>query len=106
MRLIKKIRVTIRGNKFLRFMTNKFVIVAAIFLFKILIWDSNNFVDWLRSMKIVREQEEQKIYYQEAIKQTNERLNELSSNRDSLEKFAREQYLFHEPDEQVFVIKD
>lgn len=34
-----------------------------------------------------------------------EKLNELNSNRDSLEKFAREQYLFKKEDEDIFIIE-
>ena len=51
------------------------------------------------------DQEIQKRYYKEAIKATEEKLNELSSNKDSLEKFAREQYLFKEIDEDIFIVE-
>jgi cell division protein FtsB len=57
-------------------------------------------------MKDVAAQERQKNYYKESIRQTDEKLKELKSNKDSLEKFAREQYFFHEPDEDLFIIED
>ena len=53
----------------------------------------------------LKEQERQKLYYKEEIKKTEEKLDELNSNVDSLEKFAREQYLFHKPDEDLYIIK-
>ena len=53
----------------------------------------------------VSEQNRQKEYYQELIRTTDEKLNELSSNRDSLEKFAREQYFFKEQDEEIFIVE-
>jgi len=53
----------------------------------------------------VSEQESQKRYYKEAIKAMDEKLNELNSNKDSLEKFAREQYLFKEDDEDIFIVE-
>ena len=55
-------------------------------------------------MGTVAQQERQKEYFKEAIKVTDEKLKELTSNKDSLEKFAREQYLFHEKDEEIFLV--
>ena len=70
----------------------------------VLFIDTSNIFVWFGDMGTVAQQERQKEYFKEAIKVTDEKLKELESNKDSLEKFAREQYLFHEPDEEVFVI--
>ena len=85
---------------------NKYFIVTFLFLVWILFFDTNNLISWYKDLKQLAWQNRQKVYYQEAIKQTDEKLNELASNKDSLEKFAREQYLFHEAGEDVYVIED
>ena len=72
----------------------------------ILFFDTNNLISWYKDLKQLAWQNRQKVYYKEAIKQTDEKLQELASNKDSLEKFAREQYLFHEAGEDVYVIED
>ena len=51
-------------------------------------------------------QERQIEYYNREIKSIDEKLQELSSNKDSLEKFAREQYYFHEEDEDLYIIEE
>lgn len=67
-------------------------------------FDSNNLIDWSKVVLNISEQESQKKYYIQEIKSIEEKLNELTSNRDSLEKFAREQYMFKEDSEDVFIV--
>lgn len=67
-------------------------------------FDSNNLIDWSKVVINISEQESQKNYYKQEIKSIEEKLNELTSNRDSLEKFAREQYMFKEDSEDVFIV--
>lgn len=69
-------------------------------------FDANNLIRWSKIIINIGEQESQKRYYKEAIKSMDEKLNELSSNKDSLEKFAREQYLFKEDDEDIYIVEE
>lgn len=75
------------------------------FLIWVSFFDSNNLIEWSRVIFNIGKQESQKEYYKESIKQTEEKLQELSSNRDSLEKFAREQFMFKEDDEDIFIVE-
>jgi len=84
---------------------NKYFIVTFLFVVWIMFFDTNNLISWYKDLKQLAWQNRQKVYYKEAIKQTDEKLQELASNKDSLEKFAREQYLFHEAGEDVYVIE-
>ena len=84
---------------------NKYFIATAVFVVWITFFDANNLIDLFRVVRHVGEQETQKEYYEELIKSAEEKLNELSSNRDSLEKFGREQYFFKESDEEVFILE-
>ena len=102
--LIGKVKTVLGESKVFKFIRNKYVIATTFFLVWVLFIDTNNIFVWMNDLKTVSSQEKQKEYYREAIKQTDEKLNQLTSNKDSLEKFAREQYLFHQKDEEVFVI--
>ena len=90
----------------LKLLKNKYLIVAVVALAWILFFDSNNIYSWMLDRRLVRNQEAQKECYRSQIKNLDEKLNELSSNKDSLEKFAREEYLFHEPDEDIYIFPD
>ena len=98
------IKRKLKESKVLKVAGNKYFLVTVFFLVWIFFIDTSKVFVWLNDMGTVASQERQKEYYKEAIKVTEEKLNELESNKDSLEKFAREQYLFHEADEEVFVI--
>lgn len=93
-------------SRFVAVLKNKYILATFFFIVWILFFDSNNLFTWYSDLREVAAQEKQKKYYRESIRRTDEMLKELSSNRDSLEKFAREQYLFHKDDEDVFVIKE
>ena len=103
-KLIGKVKTVLGESKVFKFIRNKYVLATTFFLVWVLFIDTNNIFVWMNDLKTVAQQEKQKEYYREAIRQTDEKLNQLTSNKDSLEKFAREQYLFHEKDEVVFVI--
>lgn len=103
-KLIGKVKTVLGESKIFKFIRNKYVLATTFFLVWVLFIDTNNIFVWMNDLKTVASQEKQKEYYREAIRQTDEKLNQLTSNKDSLEKFAREQYLFHEKDEEVFII--
>ena len=50
------------------------------------------------------ELEDEKVYYQIEIEKTKSDLEELTSDMNSLERFAREKYLMKRDNEEVFVI--
>jgi cell division protein FtsB len=75
-----------------------------VFLVWLLIFDNNSLIDRVRYLKILHDMEEEKQYYLERIEEDSRRLNELKTDRDNLEKFAREQYFMKKENEDVFVI--
>lgn len=93
-----------KKKNLLRIITDKYVIVTFIFAVIVLFVDRNNVIDWagnyfkaIRQERIIRQ-------YRNDIDILDEKLRELTSDKDSLEKFAREQYYFHKKDEEVFII--
>ena len=88
----------------MRGLRNKYLMAVLVFLVWLLIFDNNSLIDRVRYLKILHEMEEEKEYYLERIEEDSRRLNELKTDRDNLEKFAREQYFMKKENEDVFVI--
>lgn len=87
-----------------RIISNKYVVALLIFIVWVTFFDRNNLIRWAKVNLNISGQRREIRYYQKEIESTEEKLNELSSNLDSLEKFAREQYYFHQEDEVVFIV--
>ncbi len=87
-----------------RFIRNKFVLTGVIFFAWILVFDRNNLIDRHKYNKELKQMELEKEYYLERIAEDSKKLNELKTNDENLEKFAREQYLMKKPDEDIFLI--
>lgn len=83
---------------------NKYVLTTAIFLLWMILFDSSNLIDVYSEYRKIKRFEQEKEYYLEKITNDKNRLNELQTNNENLEKFAREQYLMKKPDEDIFVI--
>jgi cell division protein FtsB len=83
---------------------NKYIITALIFIVWIAFIDENNWVERGQNLKELRQLHKDKNYYIEQLEKDAERLKELKTNDENLEKYAREQYLMKEEDEVVFVI--
>ena len=83
---------------------NRYVLTFLVFLTWIGFFDQNNLLERNKLANRIDELEQQKVHYQEEIKQNKQRIKELQSNPENLEKFAREQYLMKKPDEEIFVV--
>jgi len=66
----------------------------------------NNLVHWVGAKIDIVHQEKQIKAYQEDIERMDRRIKMLTSDRDTLEKFARERFLFAEPGDDVFLIDE
>ena len=84
---------------------NKYFIVGLIFLVWICFFDTNNVWQMLRSRRTLRSQRQQIEFYEREIQKMDRKLEQLQSERDSLEKFAREEYYYLQDGEEVYVIK-
>ena len=83
---------------------NKYVLTIAVFSIWMLFFDQNNAVDRLRMGSEIRQLEDDREYYLEQIQKDSARLSELTTNKENLEKYAREQFLMKKSDEDVFVV--
>jgi cell division protein DivIC len=79
-----------------------------LFSFFFLIWmlfiDTNDFYTQFKLNQKRKNLESQKEYYQEKISQVKEERDELFSNGQRLEKYAREKYLMKKETEDLFII--
>jgi cell division protein FtsB len=84
---------------------NKYVIATIVFLIIIGFVDRNNSIVLFRSLSTISDQNRQKLYYRNATDATTEKINQLTSNSDTLEMFAREQYYFQKDSEVVYLLE-
>lgn len=83
---------------------NKYVLTIAVFAIWMLFFDQNNMVDRIKMSLEIRQLEDDREYYQEQIQKDSARLSELTTNKENLEKYAREQFLMKKKNEDVFVV--
>ena len=85
---------------------NKYLISTLVFGFWLIFFDQFNLVDRYQSLHVMRQLQRDKAYYEKKIKEDTQQLKELKTNRENLEKFAREQYLMKKDNEDIFVFVD
>ena len=85
---------------------NKYFVTALAFVIWITIFDENNLIERYKLSRRIREYNKQIEHYSNEIEQNNRKLKELKSNKENLEKFAREEYLMKKDDEVLFVVVD
>jgi cell division protein DivIC len=93
-----------RDSFIMRGLRNKYLMAVLVSLVWLLVFDSNSLIDRVRYLNTLHDMEEEKQYYLERIEEDSRRLNELKTDRENLEKFAREQYFMKKENEDVFVI--
>jgi cell division protein FtsB len=87
------------------FLKSFFFLFTLVFLFWMLFLDANNLGLQVKLSRKLNELEKEKQFYQEKIKEVEKDREELLSDDELLEKFAREKYLMKKPDEDVYVIE-
>lgn len=70
----------------------------------VLVFDRNDAWTTFKNSRELSRMHEQKAWYSSEIERTKEQLHELSSDKDLLEKFARERYLMKRDNEDIFVL--
>lgn len=66
--------------------------------------DSNDFSSMLKLRKKISELNTDLVYYDEKIKEVDQKRKEVFGNKKLQEKFAREKYFMKRADEEVYVI--
>jgi cell division protein DivIC len=92
------------ADKIPQFLRNKYFLTITIFIVWITLLDTNNLIDRYRQMSELRKLRQEREYYQKKIDEEKSKLNELKTDNDNLEKFAREQYKMKKKDEDLYII--
>jgi cell division protein DivIC len=93
-----------RDSIIMKSLRNKYLMAVLVFLVWLLIFDNNSLIDRVKYLNTLNAMKDEKQYYLERIDEDSRRLNELKTDRDNLEKFAREEYFMKKENEDVFVI--
>ena len=94
------------GKLIKRIFLNKYLLVLVVFGVFITFFDEYNLISrWNTNRKIAQLEQEIK-FHKEEIESNKQKMAELQSSDENLEKFAREQFLMKKDDEDVFIIKE
>ncbi len=91
-------------NNIPSWMKSRYVLVGTAFLTWMLFFDNNSFVDQFQLKRQLGKLEDEKEFYQKEIVSIDETKKALFTDKSTLEKFAREEYLMKKDNEVVYVI--
>jgi cell division protein FtsB len=96
----------ITGKRLKFLLLNKYVIVFVSFAVFVTFFDEHNLIHRFETQQKTHEMEKELKFYQEEMKATKQKKNELQSSDENLEKFAREKYLMKNKNEDIFIINE
>jgi cell division protein FtsB len=91
-------------NRLLELLRNKYFLSVIAFVVWMLFFDKNDILAQYEFKSQVNKLQEEKDFYVKEIETVKKDLNELSTNLNTAEKFAREKYFMKKDNEDVFVI--
>lgn len=91
-------------NRVPNWLKNRYILTTLGFLLWMLVIDQNDFISQWKLNRQLDDLEDRRVYYEQEIEETRDRLEELLGDDNKLEKFAREKYLMKKDDEVIFVI--
>ncbi len=91
-------------NKLPAFLKNKYLIATLLFAAWMVFFDRNSLMQRKKYNQTLKEQEKIKDFYLGEIEKDSLTLHALSSDTESLIRFAREEFLMKKAEEDVYVI--
>ena len=82
------------------------VVTTTLFLGSWLIGPGNTIIKWIKAGNEISDQKRQMEIYRQQIEDMDESIEALKTDKDSLEKFARERFNFAAPGEDVYIIEE
>ncbi|WP_295718398.1 septum formation initiator family protein [Mucilaginibacter sp.] len=99
-----KIIELISMQRLISLFKNKFFLVTLAFLVWMIFFDKNDLFSQYEYRHQVTKLKQERDFYKAETDQVTKELNELSSNPQQLEKFAREKYLMKKDNEDVYLV--
>lgn len=94
----------LRKKKWFKLMTNMYILVLTIFVIWMAFFDTNSLLIHLELRREIKKLEEQKEFLKGEIEKDKKVLETLS-DKEELEKFAREKYYMKKEGEEIFLIE-
>ncbi len=91
------------SSKYLPLLKNKYLLTSVGFIIWLSFFDRNDFITTWTYHKKLKALQKEEAFYDEEIKKNTDDLNNLLTNRQTLEKYAREHYLMKKDNEDIFV---
>jgi cell division protein FtsB len=81
-------------------------VATIVFIFIWVVGPGNTVIHWIRAKIDIKAQNEAIEQYKSDLEEMDKRINMLKTDKDTLEKFAREQFNFAAPGEDVYIIEE
>ena len=81
------------------------IVVTAIVATWLLFFANNSVLNWIKASVEERSQQSEMARLQQEIDEMDREIENLRTNRDSLESFARETYYFAAPGDDVYIVE-
>lgn len=91
-------------KRLLQLFRNKYFVVTLAFVVWMVFFDKNDLFSQYQYHSQLSKLKHERDFYQKETAKVHQELDELTSNKEELEKFAREKYLMKKANEDVFVI--
>ena len=78
--------------------------LLGIFFFYWIFLDANSWTNFVQNWFKIKELKAEIAHYEEFIEESKNQLNELNSNESNLEKFARENFLMKQSNEDIYLV--
>ena len=82
----------------------RYAIVATAIFLLFLFLKKDSIISWVQAGVTLRRQERQIEQYQKENEELERRIQMMTGDRDTLERYAREQFYFAEPGDDVYII--
>lgn len=92
-------------NKYLAKINAYWLVIIVFLVLTLTLGESSLYKRYTYDQKI-RSLEKEIKHYQKEIEINSKKLNDLHTDKEGLERFAREEYFMKKPNEDVFIIKD
>ena len=94
----------IKENKFVKFFTNRYVLILITFCVWMLFFDENSYLVHKEFNKEIEKLEVALDFYKKKIKEDKKTIKNLQDSLE-IERFAREQYLMKKENEDIYIIE-
>lgn len=96
---------TIKMKRLIDLIKNKFFLITLVFIVWMIFFDKNDLFSQYQYHDQLSKLKQEREFYKVETEKVGKDLDELSSDKGKLEKFAREKYLMKKDNEDVFVIE-